>query len=155
MLLKENKGFSLVEGLIGIVIIGLAVTAIFSVILSSFTSDKKTDSKEESTFILQQASDKLKVYIAANDEMPDNMDASLKSGLCGTDKNKKIVDTTPFSKGTHDVSCLLYGTSYSPANSEKNKLTYTVSDPVAGCGVSDASVASLACKDVQFSLETQ
>ena len=157
----------MVEGLIGLVIIATAVTAIFSVIISSFSSDKKTDSKEDATFVLKKASDRLKVYVTADGDM-SMLPADLQKGICSTAKDGfKVEESDPMSTAAagHDISCLLVdkdGNNLYPSYPAAEwRLLYKVTEK-PGCNVAatdgtydEDSVSSLKCRQIDFSLETK
>jgi prepilin-type N-terminal cleavage/methylation domain-containing protein len=133
--MKNKKGFTLIEVIIAVLVAGIAVVAIFAVILSTFTAAPKSDQKETAGLILQQASERLKAYATDTSdgigEFPQSLPVSLCPGLDGS---------YPFTDGQHNASCLLDGTIL-----EGGTLNYTVANVT--------SAGEIVMRRVDFSLQ--
>ncbi|MDD4004385.1 MAG: hypothetical protein PHW69_04185 [Elusimicrobiaceae bacterium] len=165
----NQNGLSLVEGLVGLIIIATAVTAIFSVIISSFTADKKNAGREEAAFVLKKASEKIKAYVTADGDL-SALPADIRNGICSAAKegiSVKDPDPLAINAAGHDISCLLVDSAghdlYPSYPYNEWKLGYKVAE-VPGCAVEgslDTNAAPqnpgavLKCRQLEFSLETR
>jgi type II secretory pathway pseudopilin PulG len=130
--MKKNKGFTLIEVIVAVLVAAMAVVAVFAVIVSTFTSAPKSDKKETAGLVMQQASEKLKGYVV---DSTDQLPASIPINLC------PVLDgTSALADGAHNASCLLDNTVL-----EGGVLTYTVAN------ITD--IGGLRYRKVDFSLE--
>lgn len=165
--LLNNKGMTLTEGLIAMMIVATSVTAIFSVVATSFQSDVNSDTKEDATLLLKKASERVKVYVTADGK--ESLPTTLKRGVCGMADGvgKQIIDDSPQQTGrAHDISCMLVDSNGNDLYPDYRyddgwRLTYTITE-VQGCriGTSSSDISgttlndarSLVCRQVSFSL---
>lgn len=154
----KRPGQTLIEVTIAIMIAAITTVAVFSVVLSSFVSQKKADKKELVAMLLKEAQQTLQDYVSV---VPNDANYSPNPG------GKWSADSSgvwALAAGVHDISSLMN----QPANAELRRdasgaeqtcaaggfcyLTYTVtnSDCLAlGAGNTD----STSCKTVLFSMK--
>jgi type II secretory pathway pseudopilin PulG len=129
---KSNKGMTMVEAVIAVIVAAVASAAIFSVLFSTTVSEKKVDSREEAAVILKKASEMLKMYVSEDTSL---IPVAYRSGLCGG-------DSTPMSAGDHTIDCLLDNSILNTPRS----FTYTVTD------IADCAGSGMTCKKVSFDI---
>lgn len=106
-LLTSKAGVTVLEGVIALGLLAVVTAGAFGVLLSAARKSTQPDMREEMVLAVEQAKDKLQVYIntalsenpIANAKLPEG----LAQGLCGPG----ISDTTPLSVGNHNIKCLL------------------------------------------------
>ena len=98
--IKKRPGQSLIEVVLSIVITAMTTVAVFSVVLSTSVSQKKTDKKEAAAMVLKQAHQTLQLFVSA---VPSEPDYSFNSGLWPADARGEWALTA----GEHDISALL------------------------------------------------
>lgn len=138
-MIKNKKGFTIIEALMAITILTLIVTAIFAVLTSSMRSVKQPTIREDSILAVEKASNLLKIYVdkdvygtSSYAEVP----SAYQNGLCHDDG---ITDTDPMGIGSHNIFCLLPDI----CRDEDSTFTYTVST---------TSVSSIEYKNIDFDL---
>ncbi|HAF94753.1 MAG: hypothetical protein A2021_00495 [Elusimicrobia bacterium GWF2_52_66] len=143
----KKQGQTLVEVLVATVIAATTAMAVFSVLLSSFASQKKADKREAAGFMLKQAQETLKSYVSA---VPGEADYSPNAGgVWSAEPGSNWALLGSPAGITHNITALLQNT---PLNDNDPSLpapsfTYTVTDINCGFGT-----GSTACKRVQFTL---
>ncbi|MCX5786337.1 MAG: hypothetical protein NTX59_11680 [Elusimicrobia bacterium] len=146
----KKKGQLLVEVAVATVIAATTAMGTFSVILSSFASQKKADKREACGFILKQAQETLKSYVSAE---PANSNYTPGSGLVSPGSpngGRWAADSSgawALAAGLHDISSLLPNPPFLPGAS----LTYTVQDN----DCMNLGTGFNACKIVRFTLTYQ
>ena len=136
---QKKKGQTLIEVAVATVIAATTTMAVFSVLLSSFASQRKADKREAAGFIIKQAQETLKSYVTA---VPAEADFSPNAG------GKWAADSSgawALAAGNHDITSLLTGTHL--ADAAPFSMTYTVTDSNCGFGTGNT-----ACKTIQFTL---
>lgn len=136
-----KKGFTLMEVVMATLISAMTATAVYSVVLSSFVSQGKADTREAAALVLKRAQSVLNSYVAVEDSN------SLYS-LPGSTPGRWSADSSggwALAGGNHDISSLLVNY---PAIPSGGRLTYQVTNIDCGMGISDR----LACKRVLFTL---
>ena len=154
-----ERGFTLAEVVVAILVMAVVTLGIFAVVSSNRTATQKVDKKVRALFYSRQAMDKLKAYVTAD------------SGAGGPTPNWRIPEDscnaglgtcTPtcwaLEACTHDLTAMLPAAcgpgvpfcSGSPINA---KLSYTVTDLAAdpGCGAGQAG--PVPCKRVVFNMQ--
>lgn len=117
--LKNNKGVTILEGLIALTLLALVATGTFAVLLSTSRTSSQPDVREEMALAVEKASQLLQVYIysdrdALSTDMQDTVDAALCEGYDAS---------APLATGvSHNIECLL------PPLCDRNNssFTYTV-----------------------------
>jgi len=152
---RNNKGFTLVETLISVLLISIVVISVFSVSLSSKVASKKTSRRAEALYYTRQAMEKLKAYVTVDPASVDLAADPLFAGI-GPGGSWNIPDDKcegcPGGQGqcwaldqtagcVHDVTNLL-PVKLTQANPGM-KLTYLVADSPCDAGM---------CKKVQFNV---
>ncbi|MCX5783342.1 MAG: prepilin-type N-terminal cleavage/methylation domain-containing protein, partial [Elusimicrobia bacterium] len=64
--MKANRGFTLIEVLVAIIIAAVAVLSMMSVIVSTFVSEGRADKRQEGAYLIRKAAEQLKVYQTAD-----------------------------------------------------------------------------------------
>ena len=105
-ILHSESGVTVLEGVIALGLLALVTAGSFGVLLSASRQNSMPDVREEMSYAVEKANDKLKVYLQAA-QMGDvgraYLPDSFKQGLCGTD-----VTTGPLEIGVeHNIQCLL------------------------------------------------
>ncbi|MDD2773129.1 MAG: type II secretion system protein [Elusimicrobiales bacterium] len=122
----SSSGFALLEAVIAVLLTAVVVAGLFSVILTSFTTDTRSDARQDAGLALKMASDMLRSHVAAkSDDVPPNA-------------ADDCFPADPLSqKNRTDVSCLLKS-EYFPKLPVDTKLYYTVtqSEPDKNTGLS-------------------
>jgi|GEM_PF-3063402 len=140
--LSCSSGFALLEAVIAVLLTAVVVAGLFSVILTSFTTDTRSDARQDAGLALKMASDMLRSHVAAKpDDVPILDDAD---DPC----RDKFAD--PWAAGTHDLDCLVQSSPSKPSQFPKlpdgTHLSYTVTDSLP------AKDTGLIFKDVTFTL---
>ena len=141
-----------------VMVVAIAVTALFSVIASNIVSEKRIDTSQEVSMLLATAQERLKPFVLANtasteaSPVPDYsaLPTKMQGGVCGSDSKPLLQNTQ------HDLTCLLpeKDTSLSGAKAafklNKSNVTsfYYVVTYVPKC---DGS--SLTCYSVTFTID--
>lgn len=105
-ILKNRKGVTLLEGLIALVLLAMVTTGTFAVLLSTSRRSAQPDIREEMTFAVERAMNKLQTYVfTTKDDSGDKIKLStvpeeIQNGLCSTDDD-------PLAAGDHNISCML------------------------------------------------
>lgn len=142
--MKKRAGQTLIEVCMATIVAAMTTTAVFSVMLSSFTSQAKADKREAAAMVLKQAQENLKSYVSA---VP-NESAYEPVGPGGT--GIWPADTSgawALGDGVHTISSLLNGTAL-----QGGTLSYTVSSFNCIGTLGSAPNNELGCKTVVFSL---
>lgn len=106
-LLTSKAGVTVLEGVIALGLLAVVTAGAFGVLLSAARKSTQPDMREEMVLAVEQAKDKLQVYI--NTKSSDNLTASTKlpeglaQGLCGKDTIHHPLETGI----DHDIICLL------------------------------------------------
>ena len=120
-ILKNRKGVTLLEGLIALVLLAMVTTGTFAVLLSTSRRSAQPDIREEMTFAVERAMNKLQTYVfTTKDDSGDKIKLStvptaIQNGLCGTDED-------PLAAGSHNIDCML-----PPICNNNSSFKYTVS----------------------------
>ncbi len=103
-ILKNNKGVTLLEGLIALMLLAVVATGTFGVLLSTSRKTAQPDIREEMALAVDRAAQMLQVYT-----VPDSASAAItgstlyQHGLCGYQD-----ETDPVATGNpHYINCLL------------------------------------------------
>jgi|GEM_PF-5817131 len=153
-----RAGFTLIEVVVAVMVVAIAVTALFSVIASNMVSERRVDTTQEVSMLLATAQERLKPYVLANTleseaaPVPDYaaLPNKMQNGVCGADAKPLLQNVN------HDLTCLLPNkdTTFSGAkaafNLNKSNVTsfyYTVTY-INNCGTS-----SLTCYKVNFTID--
>ena len=142
----------MVEVCVATIIAATTTMGVFSVILSSFASQKRADKKEISGLILKQAQETLKSYVSAD---PNNINYSPNAGGHWP---ADLYGGWALATGNHNITSLLTGTPL--ADVAPYSLTYTVTNNNClniGAGVFAGlpNTDSNQCKIVTFHLTFQ
>lgn len=154
----SRAGFTLVEVVVAVMVVAIAVTALFSVIASNIVSEKRIDTTQEVTMLLATAQERLKPYVLANTleseaaPVPDYsaLPNKMQNGVCGADAKPLLQNVK------HDLTCLLPDKTASlggaPAAFKLNKSNvtsfYYIVTYIPNCGGS-----SLTCYSVSFTID--
>jgi len=144
-----NKGLTLIEAVISIMIMAMAAVAIAGVLISTSVAYKKAELRQASLLMIRTVSDKLRDFVTADNE-------TLKTNLAGSDYQGLCGDTAPLNEGEHDMTCYFempYGNSDSLTYSDLfpgtlKEFKYRVSSVSCCSGCS----ADLPCKKVDFTI---
>ena len=96
--LTKRPGQTLIEVVIATLIGAMTTVAVFSVVLSSFVSQKKADKKELAAMLLKNAQQTLQAFVSA---VPGDANYSPNAGGVWKDSSWAL------SAGTHDISSLM------------------------------------------------
>ena len=143
----KRPGQTLIEVAIATMIAAMTTVAVFSVALSSFVSQKKSDKKELAAMMLKEAQQTLQTFVSA---VPGDVNYSPNAG--GWWQADSLNPAWALSAGMHDISslmpidlrtdpvvpCVAGGSCY---------FVYTVTD--ADCGFGGGNNA---CKTVSFDM---
>ncbi len=148
----KRSGQTLIEVTIATMIAAMTTVAVFSVVLSSFVSQKKADNKEVAAMLLKQAQQTLQNYVTAVPGEPAY--SSNAGGRWAADSS----GVWALNAGRHDISSLmntaapeitaLRGTLAACAWGTGCYLSYFVTDTNCGFGV-----GANACKTVSFDMQ--
>lgn len=137
----KRPGQTLVEVCMATIVAAMTTTAIFSVMLSGFTSQAKADKREAAAMVLKRAHETLKSYVsAAPNESAYEPTGPDGTGIWVSDLNKSWA----LSDGGHNITSLLNGTPLTGGT-----FIYTVTSMDCGFGTVNKA---LACKSVKFDL---
>lgn len=129
-----RRGYTLVETMIGMLLISVVVTSVFSLVLTARLTAKKSNRRGQAILYVRRAMESLRAYVTADPNMP------------GPTPNWHIKgDTTAgwaLGLGNHDISSWL-PTEFCAVDPANCKLTYVVS--ALPCG-------SLTCSQVAFTV---
>ena len=100
--ISKRPGQTLVEVTIAILIAATTTVAVFSVILSSFVSEKKSDKKELSAMVLKKARQTLQAFVSVDPSDP-NYSPNAGGIWTGVDASGQWA----LAAGTHDISSLM------------------------------------------------
>ncbi|MBP5404047.1 MAG: hypothetical protein J6Y17_03035 [Elusimicrobiaceae bacterium] len=108
-ILHSKAGVTVLEGVIALGLLALVAAGAFGVLLSASRQDSMPDIREEMSYAVEKANDKLKVYLQATqigDVGYNYLPNSLKQGLCYADG---IIDNNPLAVNDsgHNIGCLL------------------------------------------------
>lgn len=98
-LLNNNKGVTVLEGVIAMGLLALITAGAFGVLLSASRQSSVPDTREEMTYAVEKANDLLKAYIGGTNHLP----STLTNGLCGG----SVVDPLYEHDYPHQISCML------------------------------------------------
>jgi len=155
---RKRYGQTLIEVTVAALISAITTTAVFSVILSSFVADDKTDKRDAAAMAMKYAQDTLKSYVSSVPTtadmfpgvLPVKPGAPVSGGLPGRWARDTYVGWALAGGVTHDISSLLAGTPLVQAGPAS--FTYTVTNNnclnLAGALNTDANQ----CKTVRFTL---
>ncbi len=114
-LLNSKAGVTILEGVIALGLLAVVTAGAFGVLLSAARKSTQPDMREEMAFAVEQAKDKLQLYVkesTAASNLPDKFKT-----LCG--------DADPLKEGSHYINCLL--PQICDKNSDKSQFFYKVS----------------------------
>ncbi len=129
------------------IVAAMTTTAMFSVMLSGFTSQAKADKREAAAMVLKLAQETLKSYVSS---VPtEGLYEPTGPGGVGRWASD-LSGNWALADGLHTITPLLQGTVLQPGGT----LTYTVtSSPCLGAGIAGTAPNNeLSCKTVNFSL---
>lgn len=151
-----NKGLTLVEAIMSVMIMAMAAVAMASVIISTTMAYKKSELRQTALYMINTASEKLRDFVV---QEPSSLPSALHhggagyDGLCGDDSDN--TGRFPLDPGQQDLSCYFdmpYGTGGAatlrdvfPGGSSQ-QFFYTV---VNSACCSDCTVP---CKKVEFTI---
>lgn len=154
-LFRRRAGFTLVEVLMACIIASMTTTAVFSVVLSGFVSDRKADKRDLATGVLRRARETLKSYVGV-EATSGNMfpgvtparPGSPNSGIWSADSSGGWA----LAAGNHDISSIVAGTplDLTPMGGPAPTLTYRVTN--VNCLGLPAVNDFNQCKSVTFTL---
>lgn len=131
-----EKGFTLVETLVGVMLISVVVTSVFSLVLTSKMDIKLTGNREKAIFYVRQVMDALKTYVTADTAQPGPNNWVLRNATQNDPCNCWALQP-----GNHNVSWFLPPAfTAAPTN---GAMSYTVTDSACGTGT---------CKQVSFTI---
>lgn len=101
-LLNSKAGVTVLEGVIALGLLAVVTAGAFGVLLSAARKSTQPDMREEMALAIEQAKDKLQVYINTNydSNAKNHLPSGFESGLCGGDND-------PLGSGAHQITCLL------------------------------------------------
>ena len=120
------------------IVAAMTTTAIFSVILSSFTSQAKADKRDAAALMMKSAQETLKSYVSA---VPADGNYVPNGGRWTADST----GVWALSDGIHPITSLLNGTEL-----QGGTFSYTVGS--FNCGFGFGAINETACKSVTFTL---
>lgn len=133
----DSKGYTLVEVMIGILLVAVVVTSVFSLVLTSQTTSKKSGRKAQGQYYMRQAMEQLKAYVTA--DSGDGIRGPQGVGTVGDPDGpwKFPGDSHPGtaldSSGEHDITSMLPAEFRALFPDDDVKLTYQVTREPAGC----------------------
>jgi len=148
-----NKGLTLIEAIMSVMIMAMAAVAMSSVIISTSMAYKKSELRQTALYMISTASEKLRDFVVANDAaVPTALRNGYYQGLCGEDNASRL----PLALGTQDLSCYFdmpYGTGNAAVLGDifpgtAKEFYYTVTF-VSCC---DTCSSDLTCKKVEFTI---
>ena len=130
---QTRKGQTLVEVVVAVMISAATTMAVFSVIVSSFASQKKADKREAAGFMLMQAHETLRNYVSAWPHHEPKYSPCAPPLLCGVwPADASGLWALEGGSYAHDVTSLLANTILAqatlPSPAPTPSLTYTVTD---------------------------
>lgn len=119
-----RRGFTLVETLVGVMLIAVVVTSVFSLVLTARMTSVKSERRGQAVLYQRRVLEALKPYVRADPSAPGPTASWRLPG--------DTVNGWALAAGGHDVSSWLSSKfcSLDPSNC---KLTYTVVDTPSGC----------------------
>lgn len=144
---RKRAGQTLIEVAMATIVAAMTTTAIFSVILSSFTSQAKADKREAAAMVLKRAQETLKSYVSA--APTDGAYAPTGPGGVVGVWAADASGGWALRDGGHIITSLLAGT---PLASPTSSFTYNVGSVACGFGLGVTANNELACKTVNFTL---
>ena len=151
----RRPGQTLLEIAVAVLIAATTTIAVFSVVISSFVSEKKADKKELSAMMLKRAQQTLQAFVSV-----DPADPAYSPNAGGT-WSADSSGGWALAAGIHDISSLLNTPENLTLRKEASStavqtcvlggpcyLTYTVTDADCGFGT-----GTRACKTVRFSIK--
>lgn len=152
---SENKGLTLVEAIMSVMIMAMAAVAIASVIISTTMAYKKSELKQTAIYMINTASEKLRDFVV---DAPSDIPASIRNGGTGYDGLCAEFNASgsgfPLASGTTwDLSCYFdmpYGTGNAATLADvfpgagSQQFVYRVEDFICTTGVT--------CKKVEFTI---
>ena len=147
---RKRSGQTLMEVTMATMIAAITTTAVFSVVLSSYVSDAKSDKRDAAAMVLRRAQDTLKSYVSADPSNPAYVPSVSGTGLWPADTTNSWAlrgDGT-----VHNISSLVSGPPLTVSGGPAATLTYTVFSYDCGFGLGSAPNYERACKRVVFNL---
>lgn len=124
MIMKNKKGYTIIESVIAMLLVSVVVGGIFSALMASRRAIIEPSYKEEMIFAIESANNLLKNYVTADN---NSVQEDLRDGLCGGE-----TVATVLSESDHDIKCMLPPV----CDVGSSSFTYTVSKiSVAAPGV--------------------
>ncbi|MFA6433895.1 MAG: hypothetical protein WCW52_04300 [Elusimicrobiales bacterium] len=136
---KKRPAQTLIEVVVATMIAGLTTVAVFSVVLSSFVSQKKSDRKELAAMTLKRAQQTLQAYVSA---VPAEGAYSV---AAGGHWPADAYGGWALAQGAHNIVSLMPAALCPPGACT---FVYTVTDVNCGFGIATAN----ACKTVVFNM---
>ncbi|MDR0952612.1 MAG: type II secretion system GspH family protein [Elusimicrobiota bacterium] len=117
-MIKNIKGFTLIESLISMLLIAIMVAAIFSAVMAARRALIQPSQREEMALAIESASDLLKYYMNTDSAQAPSSD--IVQAFCNISNGTVALSTGV----THDIACLL------PLVCDPNlsTFTYTISE---------------------------
>ena len=149
-----NKGLTLIEAIMSVMIMAMAAIAMASVIISTTMAYKKSELRQTALYMIGTASEKLRDFVVAD---PSSIPSALRhggdgyDGLCGDDTDN--LDRFPLDAGTQQLECYFdmpYGTGGAATLADvfpgggSQQFYYFVTDVACTTGVT--------CKKVEFTI---
>lgn len=150
---SKRPGQTLIEVVIATLIAAMTTVAIFSVILSSFVSQKKADKKEAAAMLLKEAQQTLQTFVSA---VPNDSNYSPNAGGTWKEPGRWALAGAPAPGLQHDISSLMTAelrpAGVTCAAGASCYFTYTVTNlDCLGLGAYNTDFTS--CKQVDFSMK--
>lgn len=154
---RKRPGQTLIEVTMAALISAITTTAVFSVILSSFVADDKTDKRDSATMALKHAQDTLKSYVSAvpttADMFPGSLPVKPGAPVSPLGVGRWARDNSgawALQAGDHNISSLCIGTPLNQAGA--CVFTYRVTN-INCLGLAAAQLTDFnQCKTVRFTL---
>jgi len=99
-LLTNNRGVTLLEGVIALGLLALVAGGAFGVLLSASRQNTQPDIREEMIWAVEKAHRQLQAYVGSY-LVTNTLPTNLQNGLCENG------DTIPLNVGSHNIDCML------------------------------------------------